>query len=552
METECVVCARPFRKVASRTLTRCPDCIAAGRGRCPCGVEVSVAPRTSGRALCETCRAQSWRRYDEPKQQKHVATCIVCDQAFPVFASRRTSQRRCPSCVAAARARCPVCYRVFAATPTRDALGVLGFGSRPRCPDCQQPQAGPRGGRVVRWGDGKDRSPRLTLACRGVELYDTTRWAKRCWGERVYTPSYAGRMHTYRPEDATYVCRPCIGQQRVYGDLAQQIARDPERFSKDPEFSDRVIDIVDDGSRVRSLRQAGELLAAWGSTHPPRARGVPPRETKLGARVALPVPAGWRGSAAKWRKGVRWQVRQCQTCGLLLMSWPAPKSPPTTTHRHCMVEGMRTPEVRQWLAERRRRRDRGESTITINRAVGFTMPLPKAKGRQSDPATLTRQLQWAILHFLGGDTLGAIARQFGVTRQTVHGAVRRILLLLPDGDVEYAPFRKLVYNLREAAGSLTPEDARSKPVSERDGPRTPDTERPSERQEQVERLDNREVGSRLPHPKRRRKSAKRTSGQVAFPSDLFGNDITETAEPGTDTLRVRTSPPALDEGTSGK
>lgn len=446
MQLTCVVCAGTFHHGSPR-MKRCRECISAGRGRCPCDAEVFVAPGASGLLLCDQCRAQGWRRYEQVKGNTYSAECNTCGQSFTVFASRQGRQRRCSACIRSGKRRCPVCKSVFEAEPVRS-------GSRPRCPDCLRAKQGPRGGKVVQWGEGKDRSERLTLVCRGVELYGKTRWARTCWHERTYTVSYAARMHTHRVQDGTYVCRPCIGLQRIYGDLVQQIADDPERFSQDVEFADRVIDLVGD-RRIRSLRQAREMLALWGASHPPR----PPRPSRADVATAAsgPVshekprlPRSWRISAGKWRKGVRWQLRQCQVCGLLLMLSPA-QNQATVMHQRCMADGMRTPEVSAWLGERKRRREQGESAIRINRAMGTAMPIPRAKGRRADSETITRQFRWAILHLLGGDSLEAVGKQFEVSRQTVHGGIGHILQLLPGDDVEYAPFQNLVRNLREAA-----------------------------------------------------------------------------------------------------
>ena len=77
----CVICGSDFSKAPSNHSTRCPQCIAAGRGCCPaCHEEVSVKPGLKGGTLCEACL--SGRTQSERLQPGFVRIICRGDEAY--------------------------------------------------------------------------------------------------------------------------------------------------------------------------------------------------------------------------------------------------------------------------------------------------------------------------------------------------------------------------------------------------------------------------------------------------------------------------------------
>ena len=476
----CVVCATGVRQRQKHG--RCRACIAAARGRCRCGAEVvDAGGYGSGKKLCEACKAMPVRQRSAVRglgSAPHV--CVACGAEFVTFASE-IHLRRCIGCRVSGLRRCPICGLTFTDTVRR-------VGGSPRCPACAAaPQRRHTDGH---WDAHRGALPgaRVTLACQGVDLYGKNTHAGTCQGSRVFLESYAtghvrGLAHglrTYRAADATYICAPCMGLQRMYVDLPNAIAADPERYNQDEEFLDRIGKLApsrrnhgdDDGddyafagesfnrpkaaagvaqrvdSRIRSKKTAAAILSAWGQSQPLMATGRTAAATPVRKRQA---PISWRIIAGRWRKGVHLTVRQCLGCGQLLIQPTAPAARQVEMHYACRVEATRTAQARAWAAERRRRQARGETATAINRATGYRLPITPVP-RRGDSVVLTRQFRWTVLHFLGGDTLEVIALEAGVTRQAVHKAVRHILSLLPD-DVADKRFRRVVDLLRQAAAT---------------------------------------------------------------------------------------------------
>ena len=450
----CAVCGDPFRIVETRTVTRCPECIAAGRTHCVrCGAAAMVPAGRSGFVVCATCRSEGWRHWQQPQDRRTTVTCTTCGQSFAVFPSRVGSTRRCPACVAAGRTRCAVCHGVMATRP--------GAGSRPVCEVCRASRTeGPRGALVPILGPGRERSPRVTLVCRGHEEFGH---ARRCWGEREFTAYRATRLRTYR-EDGTYVCLPCQGRGQV-AHIARLLALGEAGWPNlTPQAADAIADLAPDG-RVRSWEKAVAI-------HRVRARqmrgGVLSPEVALRARLAhreklarlgvssTGVPRGWTTAAGKWRRGVNVEIRACRACGTLLLASLAPGAQRPTLHQRCMVALMRSPDARAVLSARRRLRDDGKAAWQIDRALGPGLPVPPRHGREPDATILTRDFRWAVLHLLGGDTQRGLAAQDHVTPALVSQGIHRVIALLPESGLADQRFAPLVEALREASAVAPP------------------------------------------------------------------------------------------------
>ena len=114
-----------------------------------------------------------------------------------------------------------------------------------------------------------------------------------------------------------------------------------------------------------------------------------------------------------------------------------------------MIEAMRTPEARAWLAQRKRMRDAGTPIYRINRELGGSIPGHTV--RVSDDK-LQRDFIWAVRCLLGGESRSAIAAEEGsISAQRVGQAITRVVGMLPDLDIVPQKYHHLVEQLRTAS-----------------------------------------------------------------------------------------------------
>ena len=304
------------------------------------------------------------------------------------------------------------------------------------------------------------RAKRLTFTCRGVTIRGKVEYAKGCRRECKLTEAQARFRqtrtgNTFDLSTRSYVCRACQGLPRVLEMV--EARRDHGKVSeKDLTKLDR----AGLNRKPRDLREAGRISAAIMPASPPtdpqralegRLQKRQEREDQIARGVrAAPVsdPRGDRITATKWRKGTGIEVRQCKwpECGKLVFSHASQKEP-SELHQICMVEAMRSERGREWLSERRKLRDQGVPTYEINRRLGTDMPVAGG-ARAGDPANLTRDLRWAVLYLLGGDSQSSLAREAGVSQPTVAQAIDRTIALLPPPEMIPKLYQPLVERLR--------------------------------------------------------------------------------------------------------
>jgi hypothetical protein len=75
-------------------------------------------------------------------------------------------------------------------------------------------------------------------------------------------------------------------------------------------------------------------------------------------------------------------------------------------------------------------------------------PEPPKRGRPVELDRLRRHYSWAIRHKLGGESLGDIADEFGVARETVVNGIEFIVARLPEPDMVHKQFRDRISRLR--------------------------------------------------------------------------------------------------------
>ena len=82
---------------------------------------------------------------------------------------------------------------------------------------------------------------------------------------------------------------------------------------------------------------------------------------------------------------------------------------------------------------------------------GFRKGIPPgipSRGRPVELENLRRHYSWAIRHKLGGESLGSIAQEFGVAKQTIDEAISKIVGYLPPSDLVPKQFRDRISRLK--------------------------------------------------------------------------------------------------------
>jgi hypothetical protein len=313
--------------------------------------------------------------------------------------------------------------------------------------------------------------------------------------DRQITVRRAARLRYYRAKDRTYSCQACQSLGRVPL-LATGLAKalighpgDEETFQIQPALAviaestldglglqlslDDVKYFVDSDDEVLSSAQAKQFLCALGHERHPTAntevalQGVAAKRMRQEVRSRNGISGAQdhrkrldHVTAAKWRTGANRKVRQCEVCGKLLFAAPSLVSPlpnyeGTRMHQACMVQAMRSPEVRAWWSARVSKRNAGVHPRSIDHELGFTMPIQTVTRRASEE-NLTRDFRWAVLHFLAGDSIAAIAVAEQKSKPTIHAAVSRVMSLLPEpGSIPIAD-RPVVLRLRRHAEESLP------------------------------------------------------------------------------------------------
>jgi hypothetical protein len=142
----------------------------------------------------------------------------------------------------------------------------------------------------------------------------------------------------------------------------------------------------------------------------------------------------------------KWTVRPmairvaiCEGCEMLTISQRLRTS--GRWHGSCWRDWKRSPAGRRWLVAPGDRREQ--------------LPRRRRRGRPYDEANLLRDFQWAILHYLGGQSFREIGAREGLAHKNVIKAVRSICSLLPDPD--HVPRRYRVHvEALQAAKSVQP------------------------------------------------------------------------------------------------
>jgi hypothetical protein len=298
----------------------------------------------------------------------------------------------------------------------------------------------------------------------------------------------AARLKYYREKDRTYCCQACQSLSRV-PTLATGLLRETIRRLKNHDSSvnhqglaelaaktlaDHGLELTAEDisyflereDEVLTPKEATQFMALYGRENPPpevtseaALLGVEGKAARQNARDRNGILGGEnhiarleRVTAGKWRVRANRLVRQCQVCGKLVFAAPSLKYDGPQMHQDCMVQGMRTPETRRWLSVRTKRRVAGESAWAINRATGSSMPI-RTISLRADEEHLTRDFRWAVLHYLGGTSLAALASEAGTDRSTVQRAVKGIVSKLPEPEVVPKRDKPVVERLRSHLGN---------------------------------------------------------------------------------------------------
>jgi hypothetical protein len=100
------------------------------------------------------------------------------------------------------------------------------------------------------------------------------------------------------------------------------------------------------------------------------------------------------------------------------------------------------------------RRRTGLSKRTVSKRTVLTQigdPVEPREGKRATSEALTRNFRWAVRHYLGGETLEALAAESQLHPSVLSKAIRKTIELLPEEAVADKKFRGSVSKLREAA-----------------------------------------------------------------------------------------------------
>jgi len=139
-----------------------------------------------------------------------------------------------------------------------------------------------------------------------------------------------------------------------------------------------------------------------------------------------------------WRPGGRRSnavVGTCELCGKLTLGNVRQGKDPTRTHGACFYEWMKSPAGKRWLSTGIDRKH-----YLQERGRPGTLA-PRGRGRPENRENVTRHFSWAILHYLGGESIRAIAKDASVTHPTVSEAVAKIIERLPSPEIVPAKWR---------------------------------------------------------------------------------------------------------------
>lgn len=382
----------------------------------------------------ESYRAGAARGWETKRASRRITQeCSCCNSSF-VLLPNRAPVKRCPECIRGGLTRCNSCGEKTEAQPGRTG--------RIRCDDCRRAN---RHGQERRRGE---RARRLTVACRGVVLFGSSRWHPKCSkiatrrGERLITQAEGQTRPSYHANDETYVCIHCRGWQRsIEADLqAIKGQVSDERIRSWATFEE-----LRDQLRSQTTTERHARMMAIRARRPQR----DPHKSRRASGPQASPPSQRRVAAVmvwRWRQGCKWELHECRICGLLLMV-PAGRS--TRLHGACWNDWKATDDGRSWF---RRMLALRRDTDRPRRAPEPTFN--QRRGRRRASEDLSRNFRWTVLVLLGGATRSLLAAEAGVHASVVEKAVRDTVQLLPDAQRADCRLRPYVELLRARAASL--------------------------------------------------------------------------------------------------
>jgi hypothetical protein len=405
-----------------------------------CGKPFQVESWNATRlARCPDCR---------DTHRAAAAICVVCEESFPRTPS--SNHVRCPNCVKNGRGRCAACGDETAVRP-----GVQGVTLCPSCLEGKTPAEKLLGDYV-------------RIVCRGDSAFGGTAHAKRCLGVRIWTRTRAlSRLSTFNPVDLTYICDRCHGLVIQRLGAVTRRERQPRETEirqqiRHGEFVDVAVSVAP--PRLDSRKAVHDVILSEAQAS---GRWIPGDATRLPSPKKHPSVssrAAWRRVAGFWRAvgGPAIVIDECPWCRRLTFNAKADTDRGRGRfHRPCWEAALQSEKGRAWQSARLRlmrspenaKRTAPQRKALADKLYGDEPPVPSRHGPVAKPRVLTRNFGCAVRHLLGGDTLGALAAEYGLTPQGISNGIRSVLDSLPESDAASPRFAKYIVALREAASS---------------------------------------------------------------------------------------------------